>query len=164
MLDVHDAPISKNKLYKVIDKIFLTYWCNCWRNSAVVTGKGLHLIEIRSDLKFWPWAFHKDRTIETVFAKLRIGHVSLNKHLYRFYLNTTPLCVCGRPESIEHIFLFCPIHFRHRTRLYERISPLHVRMQLKDLLGGGDYSADIQRIIIDEVALYLKNIGKLYYI
>ena len=40
-------------------------------------------------------------------AKLRIGHIGLNQHLFRFQLVDSPLCECGEVETRENLLMHC---------------------------------------------------------
>ena len=159
---IEECHISKPDKVRTIENAILTLWQRYWDGMVEVTGKGKHLKTIRSKIGFWPWSCHKVRTIETVFSKLRLGHLNINTHLHRFLLTTSLNCRCGQPENINHIFISCPVYAFDRTVLYDELKNLGVTYTIKNLLGGGDFDAPLQRIIIDLCAKFLIDINKLY--
>ena len=53
---------------------------------------GLYIEEIKSEWEKLPWGNQKNRKIEIVMAKLRIGHACTNAYLARFKLKDSPFC------------------------------------------------------------------------
>ena len=154
--------LAKEDKVRIIKKSVLTVWQDYWIRMIEVTGKGKFLNTIRSQIGFWPWSCHKVRTIETVFSKLRIGHVNTNAHRYRFQLTPSLACRCGDLENINHIFISCPLHSLQRTILYDELDLLGVPYSIKNLLGGGDFDISKQIKIINLTAKFLRDIKKLY--
>ena len=127
-----------------------------------ITNKGKYLPQIKPKIGYWPWSCHRNRTVETVLAKLRIGHANFNQHKFRFLLTPSPVCRCGLMESVSHIMLQCSLYANERTDLYDELQKLKVNFTMKNLLGGGEFAEPTQKIIINGVANYLKKINKLY--
>ena len=159
---IESVNISKQDKVRTIEKGFLTLWQKYWDNMVRITGKGKHLQTIRSKIGFWPWSCHKVRTIETVFTKLRIGHVNTNTHLFRFQLTTSLVCRCGQSEDINHIFISCAMYAYDRTVFYDELNKLGVPFKVKNLLGGGDFDISTQNKIIELTAKFLLDIKKLH--
>ena len=74
----------------------------------------------------------------------------------------SPNCFCGQSETISHIMLHCPMYNQNRNQLRNKLSALGVSINLKNLLGGGDFDCPTQKAIVENVVSYLRNIGKLY--
>ena len=83
-----------------------TAWDNYWSVSVQNTNTGKHLKNIKDNTDYWPWTSIPDkRKMETVLARLRIGHCGLRAHMYRFGMTVLPLCECGLYETIEHYLI-----------------------------------------------------------
>ena len=160
--NILDIPLSYNEKVRHIRTAVLDLWQTNWRQLVAITNKGKHLTTIKSQVGHWPWSCHRNRTVETVFAKLRIGHANFNQHLFRFELTPSPFCRCGYTENVDHIFLQCSLYAEERTDLYEILQNSITRFDTKNLLGGGNFEADTQKFIIENVAKYLFKINKLH--
>ena len=163
----HDLEVLPNKVPKedkvrVTNKAVLRLWQKTWDETVRVTNKGKHLKLFRNNIGHWPWSHHKNRAVETVLAKLRIGHANFREHSFRFNLSPTPYCDCGRPEDIDHIFLRCPLYNTERDHLRQNLNSINVPLTKKNLLGGGSYGEAIQMSIVEYIASYLTQINKLY--
>ena len=99
--------------------------------------------------------------METAFAKFRLGHVGLRKHLYRFKLANTAPCLCGREESIEHFFLQCSLYVNSCTIMQTQLHSIGVTVTMKCMLGGGEYPSKFQYEIMQYVSLFLASTGRL---
>ena len=153
--------LSKNSVVKSIKTSLVRRWQTHWEFTVNSSGKGRHLLSIKDSVAHWPWALHKNRTTETVFAKLRIGHANFSHHLFRFGLTNSDSCTCGLPETIPHIFISCPLYSGERTDLYEKLQKINVSFNVKNLLGGGDFPPIKQFHIINYASVFLQKIGKL---
>jgi hypothetical protein len=156
--------LSKEEKVRIIRGRIFNVWQTEWIHEAHISGKGMHLLEIKQHVKHWPWSCHKMRVVETAMAKLRLGHVGLNQHLYRFNMSDTQMCQCGQIESINHFLFQCPKHIKERNELKQQLQKLKVTFNLKNILGGGDYPADVQHEIVTIMAEYLMNTNKMYII
>jgi hypothetical protein len=123
---------------------------------------GNRLFGIKDHISYWSWSSHKERVVETALAKLRIGHVGVNKHLFRFELSTSNICSCGQIDSVEHYMLQCPKYVLSRTRYFLELENLKVPMTIKNILGGGEYPEKKQNIIINETLKYLKDTERIW--
>ena len=136
-------------------------WQNEWLDMVQKTNKGKALCNIKNKIEYWPWTSHKNRLVESALARLRIGHVGLNKHLFRFNLSSTDQCLCGNTETIEHFLLICPIQNQNRIKLKKSLDTLGVPLTVGNVLGGGDFPRNIQFDILNEVSRFLLESGKL---
>ena len=154
--------IPKDEKVRTILEVVFKFWEKNWHEHVRITNKGKHLQNIKPSVGHWPWSYHPNRMIETVFAKLRIGHANFNANNYRFNRSPTPLCDCGLIEDVYHIFISCPQYYRQRMTLISKLNRLNVHFNTKNLLGGGNFELNKQSKIIDLTAEYLRTIGKLY--
>jgi hypothetical protein len=155
------TPASKEETVRSIHDAFLNRWNNHWLENVRATGKGLFLTQIKHKIENWPWALHGSRVIETSMARLGVGHAGVRSHLARFNLADSPNCQCGAVETIEHLLLMCPIYRQHRTTLINKLISMNVIISLKNMLGGGPFSVQTQREIVEAVGNYLISINKL---
>ena len=144
-----------------INKVTTQYWEENWIANMGTTGKGLFIYDIKSKPELWPWAFNKNRKLETSMARLRVGHAGLNCHLKRFNLKSEDSCDCGEVETISHYFLHCPLHRTQRNRLKDSLAQLDVDFNVKNILGGGQYGENTQMYIVEIVGEFLVGTRKL---
>ena len=156
------VPLSYNEKVRYIHKAVLDLWQTNWRQMVDITNKGKHLTTIKSQVGHWPWSCHRNRTVETVFAKLRIGHANFNQNLFRFNLAPSPFCRCGYIESVDHMFTQCSLYAEERTDLYETLIKSNINFTIMNLLGGGNFEIETQKFIMNNVAKYLFKIKKLH--
>ena len=65
--------------------------------------------------------------------RIRSGHTTLRKHLFKFRIVNDFLCECSQEESIGHIFWNCRRFDKQRQELFKT---------LKKFLGLGPYSVE----------------------
>jgi len=116
---------------------------------------------VKRQINEWPWASHKSRTVETTMARLRIGHVGLAQHQFRFNLSESEMCSCGQIESVEHYLLLCPNYRHQREKLFKNLRLQKVTPSLCNLLGGGNFDNSTQNKIVTYIMVYIKETQKL---
>ena len=134
-----------------------------WQQKFDIVKGELHLGDIKSKIKNWPWVKNKNRRIETALARLSLGHVGLNKHLNRFNQADSPLCQrCNTDETTEHFLRQCTNYGPARRKMLRNLQLLNIdNPSIAVLLGGGDFSKDKQNKIGDIVSNYLCETGRL---
>ena len=103
-----DTPVGRNDKSRLLEDLLRNQWQEHWYNTMRISGKGNHLFKIKMKIEEWKWVSHSDRRVETAMARLRMGHVGINQHLYRFNMSDTDLCDCGSTETITHFLFQCP--------------------------------------------------------
>jgi ribonuclease HI len=159
---MYDALLSKEEMVSYVKKGLLSMWSRYWVDSVNSTNKGKHLMEIKDHIAYWPWTSCEIRVVETAMARLRLGHVGLNQHLHRFQMRDSNLCSCGDVESIVHFLLECPNHQGARNDLKRQLQSININFTVKNILGGGSYPSNVQKIILEHVANYLLSTDKLW--
>ena len=142
-LDVQKVPYFDMKL--PIRKYIRGKWQERWSSALLTTNKKLK--GIRPHVNYWQSSFQKDRRMEVVLGRLRIGHSRLT-HNYLLEGGDAPVCDhCGGILSVEHILVLCPSHdaVRRKHGLF--------RKQLPQILGD--------EVDLNNLAKFLKEIG--YY-
>ena len=116
-------------------------WHREWNSLA---WEGRKLREIKKDVKDWTSSHNKSRWIETVLARLRLGHTNIT-HVYLMQGQMEPpeCDRCRVTITVKHLLLEC--------RKYVTISNKYFRNPtLSDMLvESNDFS-------IDKLVLYLK--------
>jgi hypothetical protein len=156
--------LSIEELVKQLQLKVKSKWNNYWWESTTNSGRGLFIRSIKDEAGSWPWAFNKNRAIETALSRLQTGHAGVRAHLACFNLVDSPLCPCGMPKTIQHFLLHCPTYVFARTNLTNLLTQLKVPVNLKNLLGGGRYSCAIQDSIVEAVATFLISTNMLYVV
>lgn len=154
--------VSKEDRVREVKALLRKRWENQWHESVRKESKGMALLDIKSEIGYWPWASHQTRVVETIMTRFRIGHVGLNNHLYRFKMSDTNLCLCGLPETIDHYLLECRNHKADRDLLVEELEQMQVPFSKKNILGGGDFPLSVQRRIVNCFVKYVTSTGKLW--
>ena len=57
-------------------------------------------------------------------TRLRVGRSFLNQHSFTVGHSDTPVCQCGRNESVDHYLNNCQLYTQERNLLYQSISKL----------------------------------------
>ena len=89
------SPLSGRDFTRLVATSLNHLWQSKWLEKIQKTNKGKALYKVKNKLEYWPWTSHKNRLVESALARLRIGHVGLNQHLFRFKLSPTEHCLCG---------------------------------------------------------------------
>jgi ribonuclease HI len=70
--------------------------------------------------KEWP------RAVRSLYARLRTGHAKeLKQYRYVIEIEDDPFCICGEPETIQHVLCDCPILELARRSVFEGPVELH---------------------------------------
>ena len=92
---------------------------------------------------------------------MRIGHVGLSVHMYRFGLCDTPLCECELPETVSHVLVDCPLYISERINLVTYFNQINIDYNIKNLLCGAKCNYAIQNVIMHNLKAYPSAIGKI---
>ena len=61
----------------------------------------------------------------THHTRLRVGHSSLNAHLFQVQLTPSPTCTCGHiSEDTAHYILWCPLYESQRLHLFNAVQTI----------------------------------------
>ena len=133
-------------------------WEQYWKDEVNVTQKGKFLREIMETINQQQIIKFKERRMEIVFHRLRIGHVGLKQYMYRFNMSTEEECSeCKTVESVEHYLLKCKKYNREREILKRELDKEGVTdTNIKILLGGGNYNRRKNLKILDITKKYVK--------
>ena len=154
--------LNYEELVLVLKRTYLHYWTTAWRVRVGVHGKGEFLRNLlpepcrRYDIP------GVSRQVNCVISRLRIGHVGVNQHLFRFNRADSPLCSeCHVMESIQHFLLDCPRYEQARVLFRARVTSLGVPFDVTNTLGCGQDQSNVTRCkVLRALATYLGCIGR----
>jgi ribonuclease HI len=153
--------LTKLDMKGIIKSILDNTWKTSWDEQSNLVNIGAHIRKIRTAIGYWPWtSIPSNRRLETIMARLRIGHTGLNAYLYRFGLHWSPLCDCGLRETVEHYLLDCPLTDNHRRELVTSLATINVQLNIKNILGGGNFNLRTQKKIVIHMGKYFTDTGK----
>ena len=129
-------PSSISALKQYHNSSLLSMWARIWRQSP----RYHHMASIDPSLP--SNAFTKltkpiGKKHAAIYAQLRMGHVPLNKHLYRIKKSDTPICLqCedNKPENVHHFLFECRKYDRERHIL--RIKLGRRALSIRNLLAS----------------------------
>ena len=97
----HYVPLSDMKY------VFRTYVQNVWQQRWSSLPDNRKYKKIRRSVGHWPSSFHRNRRVEVVLSRLRIGHTRLT-HCFLFTGDDAPVCLsCDLPLTVEHLLVHC---------------------------------------------------------
>ena len=156
-----ESYMGREEKVRMMKGIIMQRWENQWQSLTESLQKGLHLKLIKNKIKFWPWTSHKNRLTETLFARLRIGHVNVAKFTFMIGKSPTDKCQCGQVETVHHLLLECQLYNRKRHELDRKLRNYNIDMTIQNLLGGGNFDETKQYYIINSVISFLSGIKRL---
>ena len=104
--------------------------------------KGLFHLEVRDSIYSTAPIRTKCRKVDIIIHRLRMGHVGVKSHQFRFSLSDIKQCdYCEEDETIEHYLLKCEEYFTQRYELLNDIRCIFCPDDIPDitvrlLLGG----------------------------
>ena len=72
---------------------------------------------------------------------MHIGHVWLGAHTHRIEYDANPNCECGCPETVNTVIFICSCQQQQWLTLHDALTLLRLDMNIKNILGGAEYSA-----------------------
>ena len=155
--------LSNEELLTKIKSGKTKLWNETWRNKVENSNVGAHTAMLFPNIESIYNFPIRNRRLEIVLNRFKIGHVGLNQYLNRFNMAQTPLCEqCQLPESIEHYLFYCPKYENCRSDLKRKLNSLGFeRVNIITLLGNCNISKDKMRNIQNCVTQYLLNTGKI---
>ena len=155
---LNNVPVPREDILKAASVILIRQWDAHWSEQVQFYGKGRHLKQIKTELGHWPWASHQNRCLEKTFTRLRIGHVGLQQHLFRFNMTEDERCSCLEDEeSVEHYLLHCRNFLNRRVILLDELQKIKVQPTTQNLLGGGQFPDHKQKLIINIVGKFIND-------
>ena len=120
--------IDKSEIVNCIKSIIIDEHKADWKRSTTNKGKRYSRIQQSFPIKkfFLNFSYINRRHITTII-RMRTGHCLTGEHLHKIGIKDNPHCECGRLESLDHIFLECPINKVPNLDMYESIRKLGIK-------------------------------------
>ena len=107
----------------------------------------------------WPHSQHKERPLDVILTRFRLGHTKLNGHMAAKGLRDSPNCTqCDLQvnEDTQHYLLHCTGYNDIRQTMKENLSQIGVtNMTIPVLLGSSDYDDKTKHMITDEIGRFI---------
>ena len=149
------------ELLPLLRKSFFRFWVTTWRQRVLQTNKGTFLRDLLAEPCRRSCMSGVSRTLQCAIARLRIGHVGVASHMFRFNRADSPLCAhCNVPETVSHFLLVCSHYDEARRVLRGKFQSLSVPLTLPNLLGCGEDSVALRRQLLRALCAYLVATGR----
>lgn len=140
----------------------LNWWQRSWKQKVANYQKGKFMSDIFEKPQYRPWLIIGSRRSDCVAARLRIGHVGVGSHLHRFNMQDDHMCNnCGVVDDVTHFLMECSLYDVDRVEMLFHLGEINVNLNLKNLLGGGDFDVKTQRRILKILMIYVRATDKL---
>ena len=111
---------------------------------GIVSNK---LKSIKTKTKCWESASNKNRRVEVILCRLRLGHARMT-HGWILDRGQQPVCQhCSDPLSVRHILAECRHYTPLRNRLYPQTMQMDEQQTLKCMLAETGFSFDTDKIM-----------------
>uniref|UniRef100_A0A2P2I2N0 Pol-like protein n=2 Tax=Hirondellea gigas TaxID=1518452 RepID=A0A2P2I2N0_9CRUS len=156
-------PLAREEEISLVKEKFKQYWDQHWKDSTYDTGKGLFLRNIKDNIHHESPINFKNRRMDVVFHRLRMGHVGVGSYLHRFNMRDSNTCQnCNETETIEHFLMVCPAYRTQRQRMLNKLRNLNVEnITMKLMLGGSDASRAHNKKYVRITAEFIRDSGRL---
>ena len=154
-------PIELNDIHWQVKKQMVWRWQQHWNIEKQYNSFGL----LKPIIGNWYWCRHKNRSLDVIMTKLRLGKVGLNKYLHRINLSPTELCNqcnAGEIEDVEHFLLHCQKYNPQRMRLFSFMRSIGFpNVTLNNLLGAANTDIENKKRITMQLATYIKSTDRM---
>jgi len=137
------------------------YFNNMWQDEWKTFGFNRFLYKIKPNIKKNNIPFIKNRYLKRIITRFRLGHTTLNSHLFRIKATNDSNCPnCGEYEDITHFVYHCTYYRNIRKKLLTAIPTGVNPFILSNILGGGDLPISQHKTIIFALSHYIKATGR----
>ena len=121
--------VPSRDFYPIIKGSLMAFWQRCWE---AVDGNKLR--DIKPTVRPWPSSLCRDRRMEVVLCRLRIGHTRLT-HKFLMEKRPPPFCMdCIVPLTVKHVIAECPNHAMEREAHFPQPRHRDPSLILMDIL------------------------------
>ena len=155
--------LSRGEAYKLLRTKMIRHWDDSWKTDVILTDTGRHLRSIRDSIQEFTPLKIRNRREEIVIYRLRIGHVGVAQHMFRFQMSESDTCdECQVIDTIDHFMLQCSKYELQRERLRLELSSYNVSaINLKILLGLDMNYSKIKQTILRNTLKFLRTTNKI---
>ena len=154
---VIDYHVDIKDIYTLVKRKSTENFQMYWDVEKQNTSLGL----IKPQIGDWLWCRHPNRVLDVLITRLRLGKISLNKYLKKIGACETDLCtLCpsGNIEDVDHFLLYCSHFDMQRNVLVVNLRNIGIgvnNITVPVLLGAGDYSLQVKKLITAELGNYI---------
>ena len=142
-----------------LNEAFNKKWQSNW-DAIAEKFPNNHLRKIKATIGPWPHTLLKNRPLDVILTRFRLGHTRLNKHLYKMKMSNTPNCQkcdVGCAESISHFIMDCVYYTSNRQILIRNLEQMGIINPTLAILLGQSTLEDNKKIkITNELACFIQ--------
>ena len=161
ILEVYPLEFEERMLR--LDAATKRLWQSSWTNEINGCSPN-HLRHIKEKIGPLPHTRIKNRPLDVIFTRFRLGKTRLNYHLNQMKMIDSPNCQqcdIGCPETTSHFFMECESYSQNRQILFQNIRNLGIHNpSLHLLLGKSDLEEGVKCQVTHEVAAYIQRSGR----
>ena len=136
---IRNPRIHYRDYYPIIRRMIYARWEQIW--SDVTDNK---LRSIKATVKPWSSSSQRNRRLEVMLCKLRIGHTRMT-HKWILEGNEAPLCEhCIEPLTVKHFLTECDLYTHLRNRIYPHTVNMDGETTLKSILGESNDKRELK--------------------
>ena len=96
--------------------VFRNYVQGLWQQRWSSLPDNRKYKAIRNSVSHWPSSFQRNRRVEVILTRLRIGHTRMT-HSFLLSGDSAPECIfCDLPLTVEHLLVYCTQYDPARQR------------------------------------------------
>ena len=153
---IDDYPSELADIQPLINRAYNAQWARLWdeKKNSCPLGR------IKHKTIPWPHSRHRNRPLDVILTRFRLGHTKLNAHMAAKGLRdsaTCSQCDAQEDETIQHFLLNCERYREPRKKMRDNLLELGVtQMTIPVLLGASDFDLTTKTRITEEVGIYLQ--------
>lgn len=124
-----------------------------WQKMWDKDRRGRHFYTISPSVQGETLYTGKNRRVEVLFTRLRLGHCGLAGHLAKIGKHPDGLCAhCKQDQTVKHVFMECPLYAEKRRELFKSVAPKTRSVELKTLLSPSHGQDNVVQAVLDFIS------------
>lgn len=155
---IDEYPLEFEERLTRLHLAFTKKWQEKW-TSVQETNPRNFLRKLKDTIGPWPHTHVKNRAIDVILTRFRLGHSRLNEHMHKMNLLQSPACTkCDLqcPETILHFIKECAFYALQREVMLNNLQSIGIRNPSLDLLlGKSNLEEGSKKFVTHEMARYI---------
>ena len=127
-----------------------------WQSEWEGETRGRFYYNIQNSVRGGNSTLGNNRREQVIMTRLRFGHCGLAGGLARIGKHGNGLCECGTEETVQHVFMECPIYTTERRELFAALLDAGLPcISLRNILNPEEHQSAVIKAVMD----YLWNTG-----